>query len=126
MEYQAAVTELEDLSSIGKSITYTKEDTFEYAMPLSFQTKVVLHRMNLAVFRNTGYINNKLLLHIGLGLFNGFTYWQIGDSVGDLQLKLFTVFVWMFVAPGVINQLQPLFIERRNIYDAREKKSRIY
>lgn len=126
VEYQAAVAELEDLASIGKSITHTKEDTFEYAMPLSFQTKVVLHRMNLAVFRNTGYINNKLLLHIGLGLFNGFTYWQIGDSVGDLQLKLFTVFVWMFVAPGVINQLQPLFIERRNIYDAREKKSRIY
>lgn len=102
------------------------EDSSEYAMPLLYQTKIVLRRMNLAIFRNTGYMNNKILLHIGLGLFNGFTYWKIGDSVGDLQLRLFTVFVWMFVAPGVINQLQPLFIERRNLYDAREKKARIY
>ncbi|CAG8944696.1 unnamed protein product [Penicillium salamii] len=103
-----------------------EEDRFEYAAPLLIQTKFVLRRMNLALFRNTSYINNKIALHIGLGLFNGFSYWKIGQSVGDLQLKLFTVFVWMFVAPGVINQLQPLFIERRDLYDAREKKARIY
>jgi ABC-type multidrug transport system permease subunit len=30
------------------------------------------------------------------------------------------------MAAGVINQLQPLFIKRRDIYNAREKKSRIY
>jgi ABC-type multidrug transport system permease subunit len=41
-------------------------------------------------------------------------------------MRLFTIFNVIFVAPGVINQLQPLFIERRDIYDAREKKSRIY
>jgi ABC-type multidrug transport system permease subunit len=125
-ENKAVMTELEDLISTTKPKTSSTEDAFEYAMPLSFQTKIVLRRMNLAIFRNTGYINNKLLLHIGLGLFNGFTYWQIGNAVGDLQLKLFTIFVWMFVAQGVINQLQPVFIERRNIYDTREKKSRIY
>ncbi|KAK7419585.1 hypothetical protein QQX98_003176 [Neonectria punicea] len=102
------------------------DDGHEYAMPLGEQTRVVLWRMSIALFRNTGYINNKVLLHIGLGLFNGFSYWMIGDAVSDLQLRLFTVFVWMFVAPGVINQLQPLFIERRNLYDAREKKARIY
>ncbi|KAK1511382.1 menadione-induced gene-12 [Colletotrichum costaricense] len=98
----------------------------EYAMPLCEQTHVVLRRMSIALFRNTGYVNNKVMLHIGLGIFNGFTYWMIGNAVGDLQLRLFTVFVWMFVAPGVINQLQPLFIERRNLYDVREKKARIY
>ncbi|KAL2822815.1 ABC-2 type transporter-domain-containing protein [Aspergillus cavernicola] len=103
-----------------------QDDGYEYAMPLFDQTKIVLRRMNLALFRNTSYINNKIALHIGLGLFNGFSYWKIGETMADLQLKLFTVFVWMFVAPGVINQLQPLFIERRDLYDAREKKARIY
>ena len=51
---------------------------------------------------------------------------MIGTSVGDLQLRLFTVFNFIFVAPGVLAQLQPMFIERRDIYEAREKKSKMY
>lgn len=39
---------------------------------------------------------------------------------------MFAVFNFIFVAPGVINQLQPLFIERRDIYETREKKSKMY
>lgn len=104
----------------------TSEDGFEFAMPLWAQIKLVTQRMNVSVWRNTDYINNKLALHIGSALFNGFSFWQIGSSVGDLQLRLFTVFNFIFVAPGVIAQLQPLFIERRDIYEAREKKSKMY
>lgn len=51
---------------------------------------------------------------------------MIGDSVNELQLSLFAVFNVLFVAPGVMAQLQPLFIARRDIYDAREKKSKMY
>lgn len=42
------------------------------------------------------------------------------------MLTAVIVFNFVFVAPGVINQLQPLFIQRRDIYDAREKKSKMY
>ena len=104
----------------------TSDDGFEFAMPLWEQTKLVTSRMNTSLWRNTDYINNKLALHIGSALFNGFSFWMIGDSVGDLQLRLFTVFNFIFVAPGVLAQLQPLFIERRDIYEAREKKSKMY
>lgn len=125
-ERKDTTSELDSILQHSAAKGPMEKDGFEYAVPLLTQTKFVLRRMNLALYRNTSYINNKVLLHIGLGLFNGFSYWKIGQSVGDLQLKLFTVFVWMFVAPGVINQLQPLFIERRDLYDAREKKARIY
>ena len=37
----------------------------------------------------------------------------------------FTVFNVIFVSPGVISQLQPLFIDRRDIFEAREKKSKM-
>ncbi|OJJ42524.1 hypothetical protein ASPZODRAFT_20299 [Penicilliopsis zonata CBS 506.65] len=104
----------------------TQDDGFEFAMPLGAQTQIVTARMGRALFRNTDYINNKFALHIGSALFNGFSFWMIGDSVSDLQLRLFTVFNFIFVAPGVINQLQPLFIERRDLYDTREKKARMY
>jgi ABC-type multidrug transport system permease subunit len=65
-------------------------------------------------------------MHILLPLLNGFTFWKIGDSLTDLQQNLFTVFNFIFIAPGIIAQLQPLFIDRRDIYEAREKKSKMY
>jgi ATP-binding cassette subfamily G (WHITE) protein 2 (SNQ2) len=102
------------------------DDSNEFATSLWMQTKLVTHRMNVSLFRNTDYVNNKLVLHIVLGLFVGFSFWKIGSTVNDLQLRLFAVWNVIFISPGVIAQLQPLFIERREIYDAREKKSRMY
>jgi ABC-type multidrug transport system ATPase subunit len=104
----------------------TVDDGFEFAMPMWEQIKTVTHRMNVSIYRNTDYVNNKIILHIIQGLFNGFSFWMIGDSAADLQQRLFTIFNFIFVAPGVLAQLQPLFIERRDIYEAREKKSKMY
>jgi ATP-binding cassette subfamily G (WHITE) protein 2 (SNQ2) len=126
-EHRVVTEELDRLNAeaASKPPGY-KEDGKEFATSLWYQTKVVLQRMNLALFRNTDYINNKFALHIFSALFNGFSFWMIGDSVSDMQLKLFTIFNFIFVAPGVIAQLQPLFIERRSIYETREKKSKMY
>ncbi|KAG2413643.1 hypothetical protein HFD88_002832 [Aspergillus terreus] len=104
----------------------TVDDGFEFSMSLWEQTKIVARRMNIALFRNTNYVNNKFMLHIISALLNGFSFWRVGPSVSALNLKMFTIFNFVFVAPGVINQLQPLFIQRRDIYDAREKKSKMY
>ncbi|CAG7941378.1 unnamed protein product [Penicillium olsonii] len=102
------------------------DDQDEFATSLWNQTKIVTQRMNISMFRNTDYVNNKFVLHVILGLFNGFTFWKLGNTVTDLQLRLFAIYNVIFISPGVISQLQPLFIARREIYDAREKKSRMY
>ncbi|KAI9162747.1 ATPase [Paramyrothecium foliicola] len=102
------------------------EDDYEFAAPTWVQVKLVTHRMNVSLFRNIEYVNNKVAMHISLALLNGFTFWMIGDSLTDLQQNLFTIFNFIFVAPGVISQLQPLFLERRDIYETREKKSKMY
>jgi ABC-type multidrug transport system permease subunit/ABC-type multidrug transport system ATPase subunit len=104
----------------------TKDDGHEFATGLWTQLRIVTHRANVSLFRNTDYINNKVALHIGTALFIGFTFWQIGDSVAEQQLVLFSLFNYVFVAAGVIAQLQPLFINRRDIYEIREKKSKTY
>ncbi|KPM39862.1 Protein SNQ2 [Neonectria ditissima] len=104
----------------------TLDDGNEFATPMLEQIKLVTHRMNVALYRNVDYVNNKAALHLSSALFNGFTFWMIGDSVGELQLKLFSIFNFIFVAPGVMAQLQPLFIHRRDIFETREKKSKMY
>ncbi|KAL4905523.1 hypothetical protein BDW74DRAFT_17685 [Aspergillus multicolor] len=126
-EHANAQKELERIvSDAASKPPGTLDDGREFAMPLWQQTVIVTKRTCLAVYRNTDYINNKLALHISSALFNGFSFWKMGESVTELQLKLFALFNFIFVAPGTIAQLQPLFIERRDIYDAREKKSRMY
>ncbi|KAF7553419.1 hypothetical protein G7Z17_g3662 [Cylindrodendrum hubeiense] len=126
-EHQAVEAELDRIiSDAAAKPPATVDDGHEFATPMWEQIKIVTHRMNVSMLRNTDYINNKFILHIFCALYNGFSFWKIGDSPSDLQLRLFTVFNFIFVAPGVINQLQPLFIERRDIFEAREKKSKMY
>ncbi|KAJ5456038.1 uncharacterized protein N7458_004302 [Penicillium daleae] len=72
--------------------------------PGTEQVKLVTHRINISLFRNTEYINNKLILHILLSLYNGFSFY------------------FLFIAPSLISQLQPILIDRRNVYKTREKK----
>ncbi|KJJ34488.1 hypothetical protein AFLA70_519g000610 [Aspergillus flavus AF70] len=127
-EHRYTVKELDRMleEAASKPSETHSDDDNEFATPLWTQIKIVTQRMNIALYRNTDYVNNKFILHIISALFNGFSFWKTGDTVGDLQMRLFTIFNFIFVAPGVVNQLQPLFIERRDIYDAREKKSRMY
>lgn len=126
-EHNHTVKELDHLLEEAQARpAVVQSDDNEFAMSLWGQIKIVTHRMNVALYRNTEYVNNKFILHIISALFNGFSFWMIGDKFADLQMRLFTIFNFIFVAPGVVNQLQPLFIERRDIYDTREKKSRMY
>lgn len=126
-EHGRVVKELDEIiETAGSNPPGTHDDGREFSTSLWEQSKLVTERMSIALFRNTDYVNNKFALHVGSALFNGFSFWMIGDSVSSMQLRLFTIFNFIFVAPGVINQLQPLFIERRDIYDTREKKSKMY
>ncbi|KAG7407957.1 Brefeldin A resistance protein [Fusarium oxysporum f. sp. raphani] len=126
-EHDAVEKELEHIiTDAASKPPVTTDDGHEFAITLWEQTKLVTHRMNIALYRNTDYINNKFALHVSSALFNGFTFWKIGSSVAELQLKLFTIFNFIFVAPGVMAQLQPLFIHRRDIFETREKKSKMY
>ncbi|KAI1827147.1 ABC multidrug transporter [Xylaria intraflava] len=126
-EYAAMTQELDHMiRDAASKPPGTLDDGHEFATPIWTQLKLVTNRNNVSLWRNTNYINNKFLLHIFSGLFNGFSFWMIGNSVADLQMRLFTVFNFIFVAPGVMAQLQPVFIERRDIYEVREKKSKMY
>ena len=126
-EYEKMTQELDAMiEDAASKPPGTVDDGHEFAAPLWEQTRLVTQRMNVSLYRNVDYVNNKLALHIFSALFNGFSFWMIGDSVADMQLKLFTIFNFIFVAPGVLAQLQPLFIHRRDIFETREKKSKMY
>ncbi|CAE7188496.1 hypothetical protein PTNB85_07610 [Pyrenophora teres f. teres] len=126
-EHQRMTAELDRIiAEAAANPPGTVDDGTAFASPMWDQVKIVTHRMNVSLYRDTAYVNNKVIMHIMLALLNGFTFWKIGHNLSDLQLRLFSVFSFIFVAPGVISQLQPLFIKRRDIYETREKKSKTY
>lgn len=104
----------------------TFDESLEYASPKFFQFRMVLHRLMVQLWRSPDYVWNKINLHIFAALFGGFTFWKMGSTSFDLQLRLFAVFNFIFVAPGCINQMQPFFLHNRDLFETREKKSKTY
>ncbi|GKZ28499.1 hypothetical protein AbraIFM66950_008357 [Aspergillus brasiliensis] len=125
-ECRLALEELEALKQRAAAEATEEEDLADYATPKMYQLRLVLERQMVKLWRSPDYIWNKIILHVFSALFSGFTYWKIGESVLDLQLQLFAIFNFVFVAPGVINQLQPYFLQNRDIFETREKKSKTY
>lgn len=124
-----AMEELSQLEAVQPSPVSggeREEKPRDYATPLGYQISMVTRRQLTALWRNPDYIWNKIGLHVSNALFGGFTFWMIGNGAYGLQLRLMSVFNFVFVAPGCINQMQPLFIRNRDIFETREKKSKTY
>ncbi|KAF2097734.1 ABC multidrug transporter-like protein [Rhizodiscina lignyota] len=109
----------------ASTISQTSDDR-EYAMPVSTQIGTVVYRSFTAYWRNPEYVVGQFMLHIFTGLFNTFTFWHLGNSQIDMQSRLFSVFMTLTISPPLMQQLQPRFLDARNIFSSREQNSKIY
>jgi ATP-binding cassette, subfamily G (WHITE), member 2, SNQ2 len=127
-ENQRLIREIEDLTTKRRDSSVTKhmKDDREYAMPLSAQLVTVMRRSFTAMWRSPNYVIGMFMLHIFTGLFNAFTFWRLGNSQIDMQSRMFSIFMTLTISPPLIQQLQPRFLQARNIYEARESKSKMY
>ncbi|ORY85493.1 putative ABC transporter [Protomyces lactucae-debilis] len=103
-----------------------EQDTRKYAMPAFAQAKAVFIRVFISYWRTPDYFIGKLMLHITTGLFNGFTFWNLGNTVVDLQNHIFSIFLVLTIAPPLMQQLQPRYLEYRALFQGREQQSRMY
>lgn len=107
-----------------------QEDTevlqHEFAAPVFLQTALLTKRMFINQWRAPSYIYGKLFVAIVVGIFNGFTFWKLGDSVNDMQSRMFTSFLIILIPPTVLNAVLPKFYMDRALWEGREYPSRIY
>ncbi|KAH7314258.1 ABC-2 type transporter-domain-containing protein [Rhexocercosporidium sp. MPI-PUGE-AT-0058] len=125
-ENASLTREIEDLVRISGASRPRVEDASEYAMPLWNQISTVVHRSFSSMWRSRDYVTGILVLHIFVGLFSTFSFWMLGHSQIDMQSRLFTVFMTLIIAPPLMQQLQPRFLDARNLYASREAKAKIY
>ncbi|KAL3420743.1 ABC drug exporter [Phlyctema vagabunda] len=98
----------------------------EFASPIWLQTTVLTKRMFAQYWRDYTYLYSKIFTSVILGIFNGFTFWQLGNTVADMQNRMFTLFLLLIVPPVIVNSVVPKFWGNRALWEARELPSRIY
>ncbi|KAK7421621.1 ATP-binding cassette transporter snq2 [Neonectria punicea] len=127
-QHEARSREMEELISQRRNLDPSKTltDDREYATPLTTQTLAVLKRSFTAYWRTPNYILGKMMLHVLTGLFNCFTFYKLGTSSIDFQNRLFSIFMTLTISPPLIQQLQPVFLKSRQVFEWREDGAKIY
>ncbi|KAF1845626.1 uncharacterized protein K460DRAFT_282711 [Cucurbitaria berberidis CBS 394.84] len=98
----------------------------EFAASVWLQTTMLTKRTFTQYWRDPSYLYGKLFVAVIIGIFNGFTFYQLGNSIGDLQNRMFTSFLIILIPPTIVNAVLPKFYQNMALWQARELPSRIY
>ncbi|KAF9270866.1 hypothetical protein L218DRAFT_889741 [Marasmius fiardii PR-910] len=125
-EYQMVLKEISLIKERGLARPdENKKRDITYATPFWYQLKVVVQRNNLALWRSPDYIFTRLFVCMFISLWVALSFLNLGNSIRDLQFRVFALF-WVSVLPAIImTQIEPMFIHNRRIF-IREASSRMY
>ena len=98
----------------------------EFASPIMAQSIELTKRLFTQYWRDPSYLYGKLFTSVIIGIFNGFTFWQLGNTIADMQNRMFTSFLIIIIPPTIVNGVVPKFYQNRALWEARELPSRIY
>ncbi|KAH7363392.1 ABC-2 type transporter-domain-containing protein [Plectosphaerella cucumerina] len=98
----------------------------EFAASAMLQSLELTKRMFRQYWRDPSYLYGKFFTSVIIGIFNGFTFWMLGNTIQDMQNRMFTCFLIITVPPTIVNGVVPKFYDNMSIWQAREYPSRIY
>ncbi|KDN61164.1 putative ABC-2 type transporter [Colletotrichum sublineola] len=132
-EYQSVQRELGRLSE-HKSHQDTRattkiDDTFvheEFAAGFWVQIHEVTKRVFQQYWRSPSYIFSKSILTCGAALFIGLTLLGGDNTKRGLQNQMFGVYTFLFIFSQIVQQIMPVFVSQRTMYEARERPSKSY
>jgi ATP-binding cassette subfamily G (WHITE) protein 2 (SNQ2) len=90
------------------------------------QTCLLTQRISRQYWRTPEYPYSRLYASFLHAILNGFTFFQLGDSITDMKSRMFTCFLILMLVPEFMNATSMRFIANRDIWESREYPSRIY
>ncbi|CAN8097481.1 unnamed protein product [Discula destructiva] len=116
------------LTRSRSTTAHAKKDGGEtaFAAPVWEQTYELTKRTFRQYWRDSSYMYGKLFVSVITGIFNGFTFWQLGNTTQDMQNRMFTLFIALTIPPTIVNAVVPKFYSNMALWEAREYPSRIY
>ncbi|KAH8664556.1 ABC-2 type transporter-domain-containing protein [Xylariales sp. PMI_506] len=98
----------------------------EFAASFWYQLWVVTVRVFQQYWRTPSYIVAKWFLAIAAGLFIGFSFFKANTSLAGMQTIQFASFMLITIFSTVVQQIQPVFVTQRSLYEVRERPSKSY
>ncbi|KAI1477578.1 ABC-2 type transporter-domain-containing protein [Daldinia eschscholtzii] len=127
---QKVIEEIDGLKRVrsvaSRGDTVSNEQQREFAASAWVQTVELTKRMFRQYWRKSSYLYGRLFVAVLIGIFNGFTFWKLGNSVQDMQNRMFTIFLIIIIPATIVNAVVPRFDQNLGLWQAREYPSRIY
>ncbi|RYP91869.1 hypothetical protein DL770_002046 [Monosporascus sp. CRB-9-2] len=117
----AAETEVRANTDRQDSGTYS-----EFAAPYPMQFYEVTKRAFQEYWRNPSYIYSKAVLSVGAALFIGLSFINADNTQRGLQNQMFGAFLFLTIFGQVAEQIMPVFVSQRTLYESRERPSKTY
>ncbi|KAG5925530.1 hypothetical protein E4U42_004205 [Claviceps africana] len=124
VEEMEAIHRDEQLEAPARDDSPLKHST--YAMPFSTQLRAVTYRIFQQYWRMPSYIFAKLALGVFAGLFIGFTFFDAKHTKAGTQAVIFNTFMLTTIFSSIVQQMQPMFVTQRSLYEVRERPSKSY
>ncbi|TQN67413.1 ZEB2-regulated ABC transporter 1, partial [Colletotrichum shisoi] len=98
----------------------------EFAAGYGTQYEEVTKRVFQQYWRSPSYIYSKGVLSFGTALFIGFSFLNAKNTQRGLQNQTFGVFIFITMFGQIAEQIMPVFVSQRTMYEARERPSKAY
>ncbi|WYZ42701.1 hypothetical protein EsH8_VI_000400 [Colletotrichum jinshuiense] len=132
-EYQAVQNELARLSELSneKGVHTTSEGHdpsayAEFAADFRIQIVEVTKRVFQQYWRSPSYVFSKSVLTFGSALFIGLTLLGGENTQRGLRNQMFGVYIFLFIFSQMVQQIMPVFVTQRTMYEARERPAKSY
>jgi ATP-binding cassette, subfamily G (WHITE), member 2, PDR len=124
----------EDLAELKSSLSLKRTETnsedtgafHEYAAPFYVQLWECSVRVFAQYYRTPVYIWSKIALTVLSALYIGFSFFHAKKSIQGLQNQMYSVFMMMTIFGNLCQQIMPLFVTQRAIYEVRERPAKVY
>ena len=101
-------------------------DHGEFAAPFWQQYTVATKRSFQMLWRDPLYIWSKVGLNVFSAIFNGFVFFKADTSIQGMQDLMFSVFMFTICLNPMMNAFVSVFATQRNLFEARERPSKIF
>ncbi|KAL8279483.1 hypothetical protein RQP46_008045 [Phenoliferia psychrophenolica] len=98
----------------------------EFAMPFAHQLWYCFWRVWAQYWRTPSYLYAKTALCTIASIFVGFSFYMESGTSQGLQNQMFSIFMLLTIFGSLCQQLMPLFVSQRALYEARERPSKTY
>ncbi|PNS19404.1 Brefeldin A resistance protein [Sphaceloma murrayae] len=128
-EYEEVHRELNSMKQERSQLPIDSRDKNSYrqfAAPFLSQYWEVQKRVFEQHWRTPSYIIAKMALVSFVGLFIGFSFFKARNTQQGLQNQMFGIFMLLTIFSQLVQQIMPLFVTQRALYEVRERPSKTY